>query len=69
MKAVDGYMHNHQTLKKLKHLLYVGQLMAAVFWTRKGVPMLELIQQGTTATSKVYCRTLKNLYRAIQNKA
>jgi histone-lysine N-methyltransferase SETMAR len=30
--------------------------------------MVELMQQGTTITSEVYCKTLKKLHRAIQNK-
>jgi hypothetical protein len=33
--------------------------MATVFWDRKGVLMVELMQQGTTITSWVYCETLK----------
>jgi hypothetical protein len=34
--------------------------MAAVFWDRKGVLMVEFMQQGTTVTSEAYCGTLKN---------
>jgi hypothetical protein len=34
--------------------------MATVFWDRKGVLMVEFMQQGTTVTSEVYCKTLKN---------
>jgi hypothetical protein len=30
--------------------------------------MVEFMQQGTTITSEVYCKTLKILRRAIQNK-
>jgi hypothetical protein len=41
--------------------------MAAVFWDRKGVLMVEFMQQGVTLTSEVYCKTLK-LCRAIQNE-
>jgi hypothetical protein len=33
-------------------------MMATVFWGRKGVPMVEFMQQGTTVMSLVYCRTL-----------
>jgi hypothetical protein len=33
--------------------------MAAVFWDRKGVLIMEFMQQGTTITSEVYCRMLK----------
>jgi hypothetical protein len=42
--------------------------MATVFWARKGVLMVEFMQQGTTITSEVYCKMLKELHRAIQNK-
>jgi hypothetical protein len=41
--------------------------MAAVFWDRKRVLLLEFMLQGTTMP-QVYCRTLKKLYRVIQNK-
>jgi hypothetical protein len=43
--------------------------MTSVFWDRKGVPIVEFMQQGTTVMSKVYCETLKKkLHEAIQNK-
>jgi transposase len=42
--------------------------MASVFCDKKGVLMVEFMQQGTTLTSEVYCETLKKLRRAIQNK-
>jgi hypothetical protein len=31
--------------------------MATVFWDKKGVLMLEFMQQGATLTSEVYCET------------
>jgi hypothetical protein len=33
--------------------------MAAVFWHRKGVLMMEFMQQGTPLMPEVYCETLK----------
>jgi transposase len=42
--------------------------MEIVFWDRKGILMVECLQQGTTITSEVYCETLNKLRRAIQNK-
>jgi hypothetical protein len=33
--------------------------MAAVFYDRKGVLMVDFMQQGATITSEVYCITLK----------
>jgi hypothetical protein len=41
--------------------------MAIVFWHRKKVLMVEIMQTGTTI-SQVYCGTLKILYSTIQNK-
>jgi hypothetical protein len=32
------------------------------------VLVVEFMQQGTTIMSQIYCRTLKKLHRAIQNK-
>jgi hypothetical protein len=43
--------------------------MAAVLWDRKGVLMVEFMQQETTITSEVYCETLNKLPRAIQTKS
>jgi hypothetical protein len=31
------------------------KLITTVFWDRKGVLMVEFMQQGTTITSEVYC--------------
>jgi hypothetical protein len=42
--------------------------MGTVFWDRRGVLMVEFMQQGTIITSEVYCKTLKKLCRAIQNR-
>jgi hypothetical protein len=44
------------------------KLMAAVFWHRKGVLMVKLIQQGTVITSEVYCKLQKKLHRVIHSK-
>jgi hypothetical protein len=42
--------------------------MTTVFWDRKGVLMVEFVQQGTTTESKMYCETLKKNTWAIQDK-
>jgi hypothetical protein len=57
------WMHTHSQNKpkKLKQMS-ATKLMAAVFWDRKGVPMMEFMQQGTTITSEVYCETQKKLH-------
>jgi hypothetical protein len=41
--------------------------MAAVFWDRKGVLVVEFVQ-GTTVTPEVYFRTLKKLILAFRTK-
>jgi acyl-CoA thioesterase len=39
---------------------FARKLMAAVFWDRKGVLMVEFMQQGITVTLEAYCKKLKN---------
>jgi TRAP-type uncharacterized transport system substrate-binding protein len=64
------WMHKHSPKKanKFKQTLSARKLLAAVFWDRKRVLMVEFMQQGTSKTSKVYYKTLKKLCRAIQNR-
>jgi hypothetical protein len=56
------WMHTHSPIQaeNYKQILPARKLVASVFWDRKGVPMLEFMEQGTTITSEVYCETLKN---------
>jgi hypothetical protein len=42
--------------------------MAAVLWDRKGLLIMQFMQQGTTIMPDGYCETLRKLHRAIQNK-
>jgi hypothetical protein len=44
--------------KKFKQMLSARKLMAIVFQGRKGVLMVEIMQQGTI-TSEAYCKTRK----------
>jgi hypothetical protein len=56
----SGCTHIHQTSRKsLNKRLPARKLMATVFWDRKGVLMVEFMQQGTTVTPEVYCGTRK----------
>jgi hypothetical protein len=41
--------------------------METVFWDRKGVLIVEFMQQRTTILSEMDCETLKKMQRAIQN--
>jgi hypothetical protein len=53
-------MHTHSPNKPEKFKqTSTRKLMATVFWDRKGVLMVEFMQQGTTITSEVHCKALK----------
>jgi hypothetical protein len=67
-KQSKQWMHTHSPnkLKKFKQTLSARKLMAAVFWDRKGVLMVEFMQQGTRITLEVCCKTIKQLCRALQ---
>jgi len=54
--------------KKFKQTLSNKEMMASVFWDRKGILLTEFMAPGTTITSEVYCETLNKLWRSIQNK-
>jgi transposase len=62
------HTHSPNAMKILKERLSARKLMATVFWDRKGVMMVEFVQQGTTITPEVYCETIRKLLRAIQRK-
>jgi predicted GIY-YIG superfamily endonuclease len=54
-------MHTHSSdkPKKFKRTSAARKLKANVFLDRKGVLIVEFMQQGTTITSEMYCKTLK----------
>jgi hypothetical protein len=56
------WMHTHSSNKpeSLNKRLSARKLMTAVFWDRKGMLMVEFMQQGTPVTFEGYCQTLKN---------
>jgi hypothetical protein len=67
----SGCTHFHQrSQKRLNKHQHARKLMATVFWDRKGVLMVEFMQQGTITTSEDYYETQKKIYmgQAIQNK-
>jgi alpha-amylase/alpha-mannosidase (GH57 family) len=47
-----GCTHIHQKSKKCLNKRLARKLMATVFWDRKGVLMVEFMQQGTTIMSE-----------------
>jgi hypothetical protein len=59
----SGCIHTHSPKpKNFKQTLSARKLMVTVFWDRKGVLMVEFMQQATTITSEEYCETLKKNY-------
>ena len=44
------------------------KLMETVFWDRRGLLLVELLERNATVSTERYCNTLTNLKRAIQNK-
>jgi hypothetical protein len=57
VKAADAHTFTKQD-EKFKPLS-ARKLMATVFGDRKDVLMVEFMQQGTTITSELYCKTQK----------
>jgi hypothetical protein len=55
---VDAHTFTKQA-EKFKQTLFAIKLMQTVFWDRKGVLMVEFMQQGTTTTSEVFFETEK----------
>jgi hypothetical protein len=45
------WMHTFTKQAENFKQMYAGKLMAAVFWDRKGVLIVEFMQQGTTIMS------------------
>jgi histone-lysine N-methyltransferase SETMAR len=64
------YMCTHSPNKptKFTYTLFARKLIAAVFWDRKIILVVEFMQQGTIITSKVYCKILKKLCKVVRNK-
>lgn len=69
-EASKQWMHPHSPNKpkKFKQTFSNRKRMATVFWDRRGVLLVDFMPPGHTINSEVYCETLKNLRRAIQNK-
>jgi hypothetical protein len=60
-KQSKQWMHTRSANKPktFKQGLSTGKLMTPIFSDRKGVLLVEFMQQGTTITSKVYREKLK----------
>jgi acyl-CoA thioesterase len=60
VETKEQWMHTHSPNRPMKFKqMSARKLMRAVFWDRKGVLMVEFMQQGTTVMSQVYCKILK----------
>jgi hypothetical protein len=63
-------MHTHSPNKPNRFKqTSARKLMVALFWDRKGVLIVDFIQQGTTITSEMYCETLRNCWGHSEQKA
>jgi hypothetical protein len=63
------WMHTHSPNKPKKFKqTSARKLIAAVFWDRKAVLMVEFMQRGTANTLEVYCETLGKLLRPFRTK-
>jgi hypothetical protein len=64
------WMHTHSPdkPKTFKQKLSSRKLMVTVLWNRKGVLMVEFVQQETKITSEVYRETLKNYEGSFRTK-
>ncbi|GBO16461.1 hypothetical protein AVEN_191574-1 [Araneus ventricosus] len=63
-----GHTGSPIRLRKARQTLSARKLRVTVFWDAQGILLIEFMTRGTTINSEVYCRTLKKLKRAIQNK-
>ena len=55
-------------LRKACQTLLARRLMITIFWDVQGIFIIEFMTHGTAINSKVYCRMLMKLKRAMQNK-
>jgi hypothetical protein len=53
------HIHSPNKPEKFRQTSACQKADGDCFWDRKGVLMVEFMQQGTTITSEVYCETLK----------
>jgi hypothetical protein len=63
---VDAHTHSPNNPKRFQQTS-ARKLMTTVFWDRKGMLIVEFMQQGTKI-SKAYCKVLKKLHRASQSE-
>ncbi|GFV05780.1 histone-lysine N-methyltransferase SETMAR [Trichonephila clavipes] len=63
-----GHTSSPTRLRKARQTLSARKFMVTVFWNVQGILLIEFMTRGTTLNSEVYCRTLKKLKRALQNK-
>jgi hypothetical protein len=64
---LDAHAFTEET-ENFKQTFSTRKLMAAVFWGRLRVPMVEFMPQRTTLMSEVHCKTLKNCVGTFRTK-
>jgi hypothetical protein len=63
------WRHTHSpSAKKFRTSMSTSKIMATVFGDRKGPLLVDSLPQGDTINAAAYCKTLKSLRQAIQNK-
>jgi hypothetical protein len=66
----NGCTPIHQKSRKsLNKRLPARKLMAAVFWDKKGLLMVEFMQHEMTITSQVHCETQKHCVEPLRTKS
>ncbi|GFX48094.1 mariner Mos1 transposase [Trichonephila clavipes] len=63
-----GHTGSPTRLRKTCQTLSARKLMVTFFGDVQGILLIEFMTRGTTINSEIYCRMLKKLKRAIQNK-
>jgi hypothetical protein len=69
VKAVDAHIHQ-RSRNNLNKCSLPESWFAAAFWDRKGAPVMEFMQEGSTIIWKVYCEMIEDCVGpAIQTKS
>jgi histone-lysine N-methyltransferase SETMAR len=63
-----GHTNSPKKPNKILQTLSARKIMATVFWDRQGMLLIDFLERGVTNNSDRYCKTLRKLRRAVQNK-
>lgn len=63
------WQHTHSPSIKIFQILHSAlKIMTTIFWDRKGLFLVDLIEQGAMINAGSYCETLKKLCHTLYNK-